>query len=84
MDAITVGSNLGVSTRNSKNYESTATGTASIYKAVSHNLRSYRLSQTSEVDFFNQSDPDQKIGEIVDPPDNIKTDTNNDNNQGSI
>jgi Mg-chelatase subunit ChlD len=60
MDSIQAGTSLGISSSNSANYVPTAAGTAGLYKSVSSGLRSYRIGESSQVDFFNQSTDNKK------------------------
>lgn len=61
IDAITVGSSLGVDARNTLNYAPTAAGTEALYRSISENVSSYRsASNGPKVDFFNQSNKDKK------------------------
>lgn len=66
IDSITEGQALGISMSNSMNYDSTSVGTKSLYKSVSDNLRTYRSSNSSQVDFFNQ--PTVPTNTVVTPP----------------
>jgi len=54
IDSIAEGQAIGISMQNSMNYEATSAGTRSLYNNVSDSLRSYRGSNESQVDFFNQ------------------------------
>lgn len=55
IDAISAGTNLGISMNNTMNYNATAAGTKGLYQNVSDSLRSYRGSSAGpQVDFFNQ------------------------------
>ena len=61
IDAITVGSSLGIDARNTMNYAPTAAGTEILYKSISDNVSNYRLGNNGpKVDFFNQSNKDKK------------------------
>lgn len=57
VDSFSEGTSLGIAGRNSVNYEATRGGTAKLYGAVSDSLRTYRISENSQVDFFNQPTP---------------------------
>jgi hypothetical protein len=50
MDAISAGSNLGVATNNSLNYEATMDGTKKLYKGLSDIMTKYRSSTASKFD----------------------------------
>jgi uncharacterized protein YegL len=54
IDAIAAGANLGISTQNTLNYAPTAGGTHKLYSTISESMTSYRGSNSSRVDFFNQ------------------------------
>lgn len=54
IDAISVGSSLGVAASNSINYNATSIGTRALYKGVSDATRRYRSSAPTQSDFFNQ------------------------------
>jgi hypothetical protein len=64
IDAIAAGTNLGISMQNTMNYVPSAAGTADLYKSISSNMTSYRASNSSRADFFNQTQ--QGISPIVD------------------
>lgn len=55
IDAITTGTNLGISAHNTLNYSATSEGTADLYKSISSNMNTYRSSNSSRADFFNQT-----------------------------
>jgi uncharacterized protein YegL len=55
IDAIAAGTNLGISMQNTMNYAATSAGTADLYKSISSNTSSYRGSNSSRADFFNQT-----------------------------
>lgn len=65
IDAIAAGTNLGISMQNTLNYAPTAAGTHDLYKSISENMSSYRGSNSSRADFFNQTQ--QGVGSIVPP-----------------
>lgn len=54
IDAISEGQALGISMRNSMNYDATKGGTHKLYRAVSNSVSSYRGGGSQQVDFFNQ------------------------------
>ena len=54
MDAVTEGTSLGFSGRNSVSYDATRGGTDQLYKSISSNTTSYRGQGRSKIDFFNQ------------------------------
>jgi uncharacterized protein YegL len=54
IDAIGAGTSMGISASNSVSYDSTVQGTHKLYQSVSSNMRSYRASNSSKADFFNQ------------------------------
>lgn len=54
IDAIDEGTNLGVSTFNSLNYDASSAGTHELYQQVSNSMTSYRGGHSQQVDFFNQ------------------------------
>ena len=70
IDAITAGTNLGISMNNTMNYDATAAGTKGLYSNVSDSMRSYRGGSSSKADFFNQ-------------PLDLTIKTNNGGNQGT-
>lgn len=57
IDAIAAGAGLGIDVRNTLNYAATSAGTADLYRSVSSNMTSYRASNSSRSDFFNQARP---------------------------
>jgi uncharacterized protein YegL len=65
IDAIAAGTNLGISIQNTLNYQPTAAGTKALYRSVSENMSSYRASNSSRADFFNQSQQAQSQGTLV-------------------
>lgn len=54
IDAITAGTDLGISIHNTLNYSATPAGIAGVYQDISTNVSSYRSSNSSRADFFNQ------------------------------
>lgn len=54
IDAIAAGTNLGISMQNTLNYAPTAGGTHKLYSTISESMTSYRASNSSRADFFNQ------------------------------
>ena len=64
IDAITTGANLGISVQNTLNYAPTAAGTHQLYRSVSENMSTYRASNSSRADFFNQSQQAQQSGTL--------------------
>lgn len=67
IDAISAGTNLGISAANSINYSANSIGTKSLYSNVSRSLGSYRVAANQQVDFFNQADNDP--GDLNTPSD---------------
>jgi len=65
IDAISAGTNLGISMQNTLNYVPSAAGTENLYKSISSNVSSYRGSNSSRVDFFNQTQ--QGVGSVTPP-----------------
>lgn len=65
IDAISAGTNLGISMQNTLNYDATSVGTHELYKSISSNVSSYRGSTSSRADFFNQTQ--QGVGSVVPP-----------------
>lgn len=63
IDAMTTGTNLGISAHNTLNYVPSAAGTHQLYRSVSDNMSSYRASNSSRADFFNQTQ--QGVGSVV-------------------
>jgi len=55
IDAIAAGTNLGISMQNTLNYVPSAAGTQDLYKSISSNVSTYRGSNSSRADFFNQT-----------------------------
>jgi uncharacterized protein YegL len=55
IDAIAAGTNLGISMQNTLNYAPTAAGTHQLYRSISDNMSTYRSSNSSRADFFNQT-----------------------------
>lgn len=55
IDAIASGTALGISAQNTLNYAPTAAGTHQLYRSISENMSTYRASNSSRADFFNQS-----------------------------
>jgi len=71
IDAISAGTNLGISAHNTLNYAATAAGTADLYKTVSESMSMYRSSNSSRADFFNQTSeqaPQVQQTIVVNPP----------------
>lgn len=64
IDAIAAGTNLGISAQNTLNYAATSAGTHQLYRSVSENMSTYRGSNSSRADFFNQSQTQQGVGAI--------------------
>ena len=64
IDAIAAGTDLGISMQNTMNYVPSAAGTADLYKSISSNMTSYRASNSSRADFFNQTQ--QGVAPLVD------------------
>jgi uncharacterized protein YegL len=79
IDAIAAGAGLGIDVRNTLNYAATSDGTKGLYSTVSSSMRSYRSSNSSKADFFNQQPVD--VSPIVDaqgnpiPVDHVSTPT---------
>jgi uncharacterized protein YegL len=65
IDAIAAGTNLGISAHNTLNYSATSVGTADLYKSISSSMNSYRSSNSSRADFFNQTQ--QGVGPVTPP-----------------
>lgn len=65
IDAIAAGTNLGISMHNTLNYDATAAGTHELYKSISSNMNTYRSSNSSRADFFNQTQ--QGVGSVAPP-----------------
>lgn len=57
MDAISEGAALGISMQNTLNYDASAAGTFDLYSTVSKNMTSYRGSNSSRANFFDQNQP---------------------------
>jgi uncharacterized protein YegL len=55
IDAIAAGTGLGISAQNTLNYAATSAGTHQLYRSVSENMSTYRSSNSSRADFFNQT-----------------------------
>lgn len=55
IDAIGTGTSLGISAHNSLNYSADSVGTEKLYRSISENMSSYRGSNSSRADFFNQT-----------------------------
>lgn len=55
IDAITAGTNLGISVNNTLNYSATSEGTQDLYRSISSGVTSYRGGGVAQVDFFNQT-----------------------------
>lgn len=55
IDAIAAGTDLGISAHNTLNYSADSAGTKQLYRSVSENMSSYRASNSSRADFFNQT-----------------------------
>lgn len=55
IDAISTGTNLGISAHNTLNYAATAAGTHELYSTISSSMNNYRASNSSRADFFNGS-----------------------------
>lgn len=66
IDAIAAGTNLGISVQNTLNYAPTAAGTHQLYRSISENMSTYRASNSSRADFFNQSQ--QAVGQAAVSP----------------
>lgn len=71
IDAISAGTNLGISMQNSVSYDSTSAGTRSLYKGLSNNLSSYRSSGNSNGGFFGNNAPSvvPAVVDVVKPKD---------------
>lgn len=67
IDAVTEGTALGISARNSVGYDATKGGTAKLYESISSNTRSYRGQSSSQIGFFDQGN--------VSPKDPVSTST---------
>ena len=65
IDAIGTGTSLGIDARNSLNYSADSVGTRQLYKSISENMSSYRGSNSSRADFFNQTQ--QGVGSVTPP-----------------
>lgn len=65
IDAIGTGTSLGISAQNTLNYSADSVGTHQLYKSISENMSSYRGSNSSRADFFNQTQ--QGVGSVVPP-----------------
>lgn len=65
IDAIAAGTNLGISMHNTLNYSADSVGTHQLYKSISENMSSYRGSNSSRADFFNQTQ--QGVGSVTPP-----------------
>lgn len=63
IDAITTGTSLGISASNSVNYAATDIGTKALYRSISENMSTYRGSNSSRADFFNQTQ--QGVGGVT-------------------
>lgn len=63
IDAIAAGTNLGISMHNTLNYSADSVGTRQLYKSISENMSSYRGSNSSRADFFNQTQ--QGVGSVT-------------------
>lgn len=53
IDAISTGTNLGISAHNTLNYAATSAGTHELYSTISASMNNYRASNSSRADFFN-------------------------------
>jgi uncharacterized protein YegL len=65
IDAIAAGVDLGISMHNTMNYAATPAGTADLYKGISSSMNTYRSSNSSRADFFNQTQ--QGVGGVTPP-----------------
>lgn len=65
IDAIATGTNLGISAQNTLNYAATAAGTHELYSTISSSMNTYRSSNSSRADFFNQTQ--QGVGSVTPP-----------------
>jgi uncharacterized protein YegL len=54
IDAISEGTALGISMNNTLNYDATSVGTKGLYNTVSESMRTYRMSNSQQADFFAQ------------------------------
>ena len=76
IDAIAAGTGLGISMQNTLNYAPTAAGTHKLYRSISENMTSYRASNSSRADFFNQSQQTQQgVGPVTPPTTTVTTTT---------
>lgn len=68
IDALSEGTSLGIAAQNTYNYTPSSVGTKSLYSVASNNMTSYRASNSSKVDFFNQIVPDPNAQVILTGP----------------
>lgn len=81
IDAIAAGTNLGISMQNTLNYVPSAAGTHQLYRSISDNMSSYRASNSSRADFFNQTQ--QGVGSVTPPTTVVTTTTTTTTGSGS-
>ena len=88
IDAITTGTSLGISVQNTLNYAPTAAGTHQLYRSVSENMSSYRASNSSRANFWDQAQQNPIQNTLVGglagtPPSTTTTTTTTTTTQGS-